>query len=322
MSWHDANDTAGKKTIMYYLPKDITQQPLLKLAGFDLDGTLIWSDHGEYFAGTASQWVFPTDDTPQKMQQFVKDGYTICLFSNRKGAPWMHEGVKNRIRTLFARLGFEFPCFLSVKTDGNRKPQPGMFNFMCQLLGVTALTEDSFYCGDAASKSGSLPWYRWSDADIGFAKATGLPFKEPIAVFGDYPPPPLPDKIQLIVTCGQVGAGWDILYHQYAPSNPITIPGKSIDDDRYLYFFDRDHLLEAQQIDLSNPKNVIMMCGSNPTVADRSAVVKDFKVTRDQVAIYWYSRPCHFEVDKKYLEPYIKSFRHPQFDGFTWYRAN
>jgi DNA 3'-phosphatase len=322
MSWNDYNDANGKKTIMYYVPTNAAQQPTLKLAGFDLDGTLIWSDKGEMFAGTQAGWVFPTEDTPDKMKQLVKDGYTICLFSNRKGAPWMHAGVKSRIKILFQRLGFEFLAFLSVKTDNNRKPEIGMYNFMCQLLGVTTVTADSFYCGDAVGPTGTLPWYKWSVADIGFAKNSGLPFKEPRDIFGDYPPPPLKSLTQLIVTCGQVGSGWDIFYHAYSPSNPVTIPGATTEEDKYLYVYDNEHMMDALTVDLSNPKNVIMICGSNPRIYDRQSIVQQLNVSKEKVTIYWYSRPCHFDLKKDILEVYINTFQHPRSDGYDWVQAN
>ena len=94
----------------------------------------------------------------------------FACFQTEKGAPWMHEGVKNRIKALFKRLGFDFHVSYLSRLMEIESLILVCFNFMLQQLGFDEVTEDSFYCGDAAGKAASLPWYRWSEADIDLQK--------------------------------------------------------------------------------------------------------------------------------------------------------
>ncbi len=74
----------------YYTPKGATAFPdgTCSLAGFDLDSTLILSDKGDKYSKGITDWVWAYPDIPKTLTAIKAAGYTIVIFSNRKGPPW------------------------------------------------------------------------------------------------------------------------------------------------------------------------------------------------------------------------------------------
>lgn len=58
----------------------------VKIAGFDMDGTLIVTKSGKRFAKDAEDWKwFDAKRVPEKLSQLVEDGFELVLFSNQNG---------------------------------------------------------------------------------------------------------------------------------------------------------------------------------------------------------------------------------------------
>lgn len=58
----------------------------IKIAGFDMDGTLIVTKSGKRFAKDAEDWKwFDAKRVPEKLAQLVEDGFELVLFSNQNG---------------------------------------------------------------------------------------------------------------------------------------------------------------------------------------------------------------------------------------------
>ena len=56
-----------------------------KIAGFDMDCTLINTKSGAKFAKNAEDWVYWDKSVPHKLKELYENGYKIVIFTNQKG---------------------------------------------------------------------------------------------------------------------------------------------------------------------------------------------------------------------------------------------
>ena len=128
-----------------------------KIAGFDMDGTLIATKSGNVFPRDTSDWRSLYPGVKAKLQDLhYKDGYDVVILSNQLAVSTGKTtitGMQGKIDSIL-RL-FEIPAnvIFATRRDVYRKPAPGMWSYFKEQNKDSPINEaDSFYCGDAAGR--------------------------------------------------------------------------------------------------------------------------------------------------------------------------
>jgi len=188
-----------------------------KIAGFDLDGTLIKPILGKTGSRSTKNVFYQTDNDWQfwnrHVQKIIRNlrclGYIICIFTNQSGIgkdtgykdftvpkqrkldainpdkyntkeeyiQGRKEGMKYKITNIIEALNV--PCFVmaAYERDEYRKPDIGMWKFIEDRIG-NINKEKSFFIGDAAGRIVDHEKF-----DIEFAKKAGIKFCVPECIF-------------------------------------------------------------------------------------------------------------------------------------------
>ena len=130
-----------------------------KVAGFDLDHTLIKPNGARTHPKDAADYEYVFPSIIEKMQKLHYEGFSILIFSNQSDLnkkPDRKEIVLSRIERLylevFDKYHIPIQVFISVGRDFCRKPNTGMLDFFLKLHNVK-LDKASFYAGDAAGRT-------------------------------------------------------------------------------------------------------------------------------------------------------------------------
>ncbi|KAI5854308.1 polynucleotide kinase 3 phosphatase-domain-containing protein [Tricharina praecox] len=156
-----------------------------KVAGFDLDGTLIRTLSGSVHARTASDWTFWSPLIPARLAALYQSGYDIAIFSNqaglkapRKDTVTLHK-FKRKVAAVLA--GLDLPIvtvYAATEKDGYRKPEKGMWDVVVKELQGEVDMNASWLVGDAAGRKGDF-----SDSDRKWAQGVGIGFFTPEEFF-------------------------------------------------------------------------------------------------------------------------------------------
>jgi len=132
-----------------------------KIAGFDMDGTVVNTMSGRDMPTSWTDWKLFNGNVPSKIQEYADDGYKIVIFSNQNTIKSALEGkaaenVKNRFDAVIQKLGIPVQAFVATEKDGFRKPEGGMWTFMVDNCndGIAPDMSSSFYVGDFAGREG------------------------------------------------------------------------------------------------------------------------------------------------------------------------
>lgn len=203
------------KTSGTYLISNVPKQVMIpatkvKIAAFDLDGTLIDTKSGQKFARGADDWkLWKSSDQKEslvvdKLRQLIKQDYKIVIFTNQGAVSLSQPNSKsyvnftNRVGQFVKHVAneindFEPIVYASTKKppassklptkdhEAMRKPQIGMWNQLLNSFGAQDVEIDmdqSFYVGDAAGRPNDF-----LDSDKVFADNIKLEFKVPEQVF-------------------------------------------------------------------------------------------------------------------------------------------
>ncbi|KUF99986.1 Triosephosphate isomerase [Phytophthora nicotianae] len=82
------DDSASSLYVLDARAKQQQENPVdkFKIAGFDLDGTLIVTKSGKKFAKDKDDWkLFHPTLVRDKLAQLARDGFTLTIFSNQNG---------------------------------------------------------------------------------------------------------------------------------------------------------------------------------------------------------------------------------------------
>lgn len=288
MPWNKYEDCT------YYTPRTVPEvvEGQLKIASFDFDNTLIISDRGEPYA--TKGFMFAYANVPEVLQRLHAEGFTIVIFSNRSGPPYMLSAAQRRITEIEAAVGVPLHCFFATsrrKDEAYRKPKTGMMALFASLYQMTTYSSDSFYSGDAVGFTSTNPWFRWSADDSNFAKACGLPFRSPDEIFASFPRPRIPSTVRLVITIGQHGSGIETnLSHagQIMPFTPTS---------RLVVLIDA-HIANPETIPRveTDITPVYYVIGSHPTHAQREHIRQILGVDATAVAYHLYARPSYDKV--------------------------
>lgn len=150
-----------------------------KVAGFDLDGTLIQVKSGGKFPKDDDDWVMH-DKIVKKIKKLYEDEYCVIIISNQAG---ITSGQQNKgqwlskIKKIADKLLVPFKIFASISKDTYRKPFMTFWRMVEEEINIDKT--ESFFGGDACGRPGDH-----SDVDLKFALNNGITFYTPEELFG------------------------------------------------------------------------------------------------------------------------------------------
>ncbi|XP_006274927.2 bifunctional polynucleotide phosphatase/kinase isoform X1 [Alligator mississippiensis] len=173
--------------------------PSTKVAGFDLDGTIITTQSGKVFPTSPDDWRILYPEVPQKLKQLQREGYKIIIFTNQLGISrgrLRPEVFKAKAEAVVEQLGLPIQLLVATGTGIYRKPVLGMWEHLCQKAngGLSVSIQHSLYVGDAAGRPPNwAPGHKKKDfscSDRLFALNAALPFHTPEEFFLGWAPAP------------------------------------------------------------------------------------------------------------------------------------
>jgi bifunctional polynucleotide phosphatase/kinase len=174
-----------KDSYTYHLPSEFRQKSD-KLAGFDLDSTIIKTKSGRKFPKDKTDWVFLNEYVvPVLHRLYNEESYNIVIFTNQSGLKRKPEKQRDflwKLKKVIEAIGVPVGYYVSINHDQYRKPMTGMFYSLCGTSDGEGVDGSSFYCRDAAGRPGDF-----SSSDFFFAVNCHLPFYVPEDIFHDGP---------------------------------------------------------------------------------------------------------------------------------------
>ncbi|KAL0947240.1 hypothetical protein HGRIS_013361 [Hohenbuehelia grisea] len=173
-----------KKTCLY--GTNLAPSPRNKVAAFDLDGTIIESNHRKAKAAP-SDWKWWRPTIPSKLKEAHDAGYAIVIISNQGIQAAKLQVWKQKIPLIADALpDVPFYLFAATAKDGFRKPMIGMWTELERIFAEADVQIDkngSFFVGDAAGRKGDF-----ASTDRKWALNIGIPFLTPEEYFLRLPP--------------------------------------------------------------------------------------------------------------------------------------
>jgi len=162
-----------------------------KIAGFDMDGTLIETKSGNTHPKDRSDWKWWSPAVKITLQKLINRGFKIVIFTNQGGIK-KNAGkgtqLRGKIIDICQDFGYPIQVLMAEDKDVNRKPQTTMWDLMVNHLngGVPVDLDSSFYIGDAAGRPAQ--WKPglgkdFSCSDRKFAANVGINFQTPEEFF-------------------------------------------------------------------------------------------------------------------------------------------
>ncbi|CAD6992745.1 unnamed protein product [Ceratitis capitata] len=160
-----------------------------KIAGYDVDGTIITTKSGNVFPKHTDDWQILYAEVPKKLKLLHESGYKICFFTNQGGigsGKIKLDDFKRKTKDILKKVGVPIQVFIAIEDGQYRKPLTGMWKHLVEHrndnIGIDL--GKSFYVGDAAGRpeSGSGKTKRRKDhslADRRFAANIGVSFYTP-----------------------------------------------------------------------------------------------------------------------------------------------
>ncbi|CAB3261413.1 unnamed protein product [Arctia plantaginis] len=129
-----------------------------KVAGFDMDGTLITTKSGRVFPVDINDWKIAFPTVEKKLKELLESGYKLVILSNQ--APIGNGRVKIddfklKVEAIVKKLDVPIQVYLATCKGFYRKPLTGMWKVLTEQKndGIRNIDKaESFYCGDAAGR--------------------------------------------------------------------------------------------------------------------------------------------------------------------------
>lgn len=169
-----------------------------KIAGFDLDCTLITTKSGKVFSASITDWRILYPEVVPKLNELWNNGYKVVIFTNQL---YIHKkqlsvaDFKSKIEKIVTELKIPVQVFIAPGLNVYRKPVTGMWKHLLEKAndGVTVSLKDSFYVGDAAGRAADWAPGKKKDFscnDRTFAANIGIDFHTPEEFFLKEKPAP------------------------------------------------------------------------------------------------------------------------------------
>ncbi|XP_791366.2 bifunctional polynucleotide phosphatase/kinase [Strongylocentrotus purpuratus] len=169
-----------------------------KVAGFDLDYTLIKPKSGRKWPTGPSDWMLLNDKVEEKLKKLNKDGFKIVIMSNQRGIEKGHTKPTDfqlKINQIANALQLPIQCFAATGENHYRKPGTKMWDLAAneENDGIKVDFSKSMYVGDAAGRAKNWAPGKprdFSCSDRMFAHNVGVQFYTPEEFFlGEKPAP-------------------------------------------------------------------------------------------------------------------------------------
>ncbi|EKV08360.1 DNA 3'-phosphatase Tpp1, putative [Penicillium digitatum PHI26] len=164
-----------------------------RIAGFDLDSTLIKTKSGNVFPKSATDWQWWNAKVPGRLKELNAEGFQVVIFSNQKKISVQKDikggrsdskslsNFKEKMTAVMTELDFPVSVYAATADPEYRKPRTGMWrefldDYDLDVAGVNLPA--SVFVGDAAGRPGDH-----SAVDRGLATNIGMPFKTPEEFF-------------------------------------------------------------------------------------------------------------------------------------------
>ena len=186
--------------LRYIRKKKPNYKETVKIAAFDLDGTLINRNRQTQI------WTYLDSNIIKKLNEYLQEGYFLIIFTNQSGIGnnknFKLDEWKLIIRNLFNDIigygqleSYYMAVYVATQFDFYRKPNIEMWKLMYYDIKKRSgfdkinISDTSFYCGDAAGRI-VRSYYKktgngkdFSDVDIKFALNLNLKFFTPEELF-------------------------------------------------------------------------------------------------------------------------------------------
>ncbi len=148
-----------------------------KIAGFDLDKTIIHHKSGNVYATHMDDIEILPRRLPI-LKSLIAQGYILIIFTNQKSTTdKKRENTFAKLQHVVKLLDLPVLLIAALGSDEFRKPGQGMWNLAEQYL-KSVDWKSSFFCGDAAGRSEDH-----ADSDLKFAQTKGVRFFIPEEIF-------------------------------------------------------------------------------------------------------------------------------------------
>lgn len=295
-TWKISGD-AKTPSLMWYQHKTCQN----KIAGFDMDHTLIKPKSGAKFPKNRSDWEYMhSTKIKKKLCQLQEDGHSIVLFTNQAGIEKKKQkaaDIQGKIEDLEKDLGIPIHAVVAGANDHFRKPACSMWTLLEKKYGTIDRSE-SFYCGDAAGRPKG--WKKgapkdFSSGDRSFAVNLGVKFYLPEECFFNencssvpfsldgFDPQKLLDneaaqkfnvsgKQEMVVFVGWPASGKSSLYRSiFAPKGFLHVNQDLLGTKEKCHKAARKALESGQSVAIDN---------TNPAAADRKPYIDMAKSKR------------------------------------------
>jgi bifunctional polynucleotide phosphatase/kinase len=164
LEWsHIELDGKGIPALYYLWSKNLSG--CKKIAGFDIDGTVIVTKTGKSFAANASDWKWFDKKVPEKLKELDSQGYRIVFITNQAGIEKKKTSfteLKTKFEAMITELDIPIYIFIATGENHFRKPSTEMWNFFAEKCNKSEEIDmkESFYVGDAAGRPKN--WYLYN----------------------------------------------------------------------------------------------------------------------------------------------------------------
>ncbi|KAJ8903911.1 hypothetical protein NDN08_000442 [Rhodosorus marinus] len=179
LKWSRDDDVLWAATKNFSLKEEEKE---LKVAAYDLDGTIIGTKSGKAVGKHAHDWRLYAHLVPEKLVKETDRGFVICIFTNQAGikSNYTPEGmIRVKFQQVIRKLAVPCAIFVSCTYGYSRKPSTGMWKtFLRSVSNGKSIASSSFFVGDAAGRQKDF-----SDSDRKFARNCNLDFYTPEEYF-------------------------------------------------------------------------------------------------------------------------------------------
>ncbi|XP_064606402.1 bifunctional polynucleotide phosphatase/kinase-like [Liolophura sinensis] len=190
LKWHQAGEEIKGVNPVIVLSSD-TLAGSQKIAGFDIDFTVIRTASGRKFARGSKDWTWWNDSVPEKLKAINKDGYRVVFFTNQAGIEKQKvkpREVMTKIEDIISQLGIPVIALICTGNNHFRKPSTMMWDYFLENCngGVKVDLTKCYYIGDAAGRAKEWAAGKPRDFSCGdrmFAANIGIDFKTPEEYF-------------------------------------------------------------------------------------------------------------------------------------------